>query len=1003
MGVSRWYNSVTTKIWLFFGSDVNSEKYGYMHAAVKHQDENLINYLLARKANINLANKDGYTPLYLALRAHDVKIANTLFEKGAVLDMGMKGHATLLHNSVKERQKDTIEFLIKKGADINFVDEGGNVPTHYSLIAYTTKPDILVPDPELFKLLVDNGANLDACNPTTKATLLHTAVQNGVTEAVRILLDKSNQLNSVDESGNTAICYSIALHKQDLFDLLVKANADLTIFNPNTKSTLLHIAASYGNAYAVESLISKEVIDKNSLDAYGYSPMGRALIKGHVDIAYMLDNKGATLDVSVEGSELINKAAEYGHINSIGFLVNYGVDINSYDSQGNIPVYYALTGKNDVFKYICSLNGNVNFKDAQGNSLLHNSVKLDDSVKVNTLLKNGADVHTRNDEGKSPLYDALDRENGSIAKTIIRYESPASLKKVIAQYEPEILTSYFITKAAKNGIESVIEFYIQLRSDCSQVPNLDNTVYQALYNNHYKCAEKLFYKLGATFNERDPENKELLHHSVKNNWYENADTIIKFGISPDAEDSYYNIPLHYSIQNNNVEMVSLLLQHGASPNKVNPGNNKAPLLEAVEKGQNNIVTQLCNMGAKVDSKSFVFAINHASADIADYLRSKSSSDVLNSKDPVTGKYPVQLAIERGQATFAKNMLEDRKVKVVAKSEFKSILDMKQHYSESGSVSLVEALLNRMNLDINGKHFEGGQTFLHLAAKYGHSGIIDYLTSRGANKDIKDDKGETAADVAIVANNLNTVIAKLMPDVIPEPKKEVMVIEKPVFIEKTVFVQQPHETQQYKIPHNIQPSAPPVDSSTNKEDATDFFRSFKFLVNSKHFSESKTAELITRLFNNTNPSINEKAFDGGQTCLHLAVKSGNLSVVDFLKSRGANPDIKDDNGNTAADLLSGKTEVGKLYIPSSDQTIEQHDNAAKMGYAGPGGYPGPEGGYSSPSVGGYAGPGGYTPEPGAYYGRSTIASLPFDRENPLPSQEGSDNLVQPTSPADAYHQ
>jgi ankyrin repeat protein len=115
MGLGRLWNSVTTKIWLFFGSDVNNEKYAYLHNAVYYQDENLINYLLDRKADINLANKDGYTALYLALKENDIQAANVLFEKGAVLDMNMKGHATLLHKAVKEKQPDIINLLIKKG------------------------------------------------------------------------------------------------------------------------------------------------------------------------------------------------------------------------------------------------------------------------------------------------------------------------------------------------------------------------------------------------------------------------------------------------------------------------------------------------------------------------------------------------------------------------------------------------------------------------------------------------------------------------------------------------------------------------------------------------------------------------------------------------------------------------------------------------------------------------------------------------------------------------
>jgi ankyrin repeat protein len=258
---------------------------------------------------------------------------------------------------------------------------------------------------------------------------------------------------------------------------------------------------------------------------------------------------------------------------------------------------------------------------------------------------------------------------------------------------------------------------------------------------------------------------------------------MRFGVDTNAEDSQHgHTPLHYAIRRESLDMLKLLLQNKADPNKIDSGSNKAPLLEAVEQGNKHIVTELCERGAIVDSKSLIYAIKYTISDIDQHLHSKSSSDVLNSKDPISGKYPVQLAIESSKFRLAKDMIEDRKVKVVVKSEFQSILNTKK-YSESASVALIKTLFDRTNPSINDKIFEGGQTFLHLAAKAGNSMIINFLKEHGADLSIKDEKGNTAADLATLSGKDSSIIAILASEekVSESTKKEVIVVEKPGFI------------------------------------------------------------------------------------------------------------------------------------------------------------------------------------------------------------------------------
>lgn len=54
---------------------------------------------------------------------------------------------------------------------------------------------------------------------------------------------------------------------------------------------------------------------------------------------------------------------------------------------------------------------------------------------------------------------------------------------------------------------------------------------------------------------------------------------------------------------------------------------------------------------------------------------------------------------------------------------------------------------------------------------------------------------------------------------------------------------------------------------------------------------------------------------GNTALLLAVKEGNLDIVKELMKRGANPEIRDNNGNHAIDIVLSKSDDGDVHVDS----------------------------------------------------------------------------------------
>lgn len=91
--------------------------------------------------------------------------------------------------------------------------------------------------------------------------------------------------------------------------------------------------------------------------------------------------------------------------------------------------------------------------------------------------------------------------------------------------------------------------------------------------------------------------------------------------------------------------------------------------------------------------------------------------------------------------------------------------------------------------------------------------------------------------------------------------------------------------------------------------------FEYIPAEHHFL---SAELLIE----NGASVNAQDYLG-QTALHVDVKEGNISAVQFLLNHGADPRIKDSQGRTAFDLAASD-DMKKAF--NRAQTSSEHDNA-----------------------------------------------------------------------------
>ena len=226
--------------------NITPEKYNIaLLAAAQNGNSKLITLLITAGADVNTANKWGYTPLFWA--AHN-------------------GHT------------ECVKLLIDAVADVNMADRWGKTPLYVAALNGCT---------ECVKLLIDAKADVNMADEDGK-TPLYRAAEKGHTECVKILINAKADVNMADEDGKTPLYGAAEKGHTECVKLLIDAKADVNKAN-KYGYTPLHMAASWGHKECVKLLIAAGA-DVNKADKDGKTPLKYAKTE---EIKRLLRDAGA--------------------------------------------------------------------------------------------------------------------------------------------------------------------------------------------------------------------------------------------------------------------------------------------------------------------------------------------------------------------------------------------------------------------------------------------------------------------------------------------------------------------------------------------------------------------------------------------------------------------------------------------------------------------------------------------------------------------------------------
>ena len=220
---------------------VSAGRYTPLTAAARWGNAKDMKTLLARGANANLRDPDGYTPLLRAIFSNTENV-KVLLDNGADANVTSAWGDTALSRVGEDN--DAIRVLQAAGAKKNPIAEGATDALGNTALMLAARSG----DTKEMQRLIAAGADVNAANQAGNTALLMAADAHQA-NAVKMLLDKGAKVNAANGEGETALMRG--RWSPDVINLLLKKGATVHAQNKNGETALGIIegeAEAYGGS-----------------------------------------------------------------------------------------------------------------------------------------------------------------------------------------------------------------------------------------------------------------------------------------------------------------------------------------------------------------------------------------------------------------------------------------------------------------------------------------------------------------------------------------------------------------------------------------------------------------------------------------------------------------------------------------------------------------------------------------------------------------------------------
>ena len=145
-----------------------------LHWAAVTGDEDLLEFLLSRKVNVEPGDRSGWTPLHTSVWTAQRAVTKRLLAAGVNLNAATDNGHTSLHFAAMRNQREAAKALLEAGARIDLADKNGRTPVDWAVLKNAES---------IIELLITHGAEQPAIartheiSPALTAPIMETGIK----------------------------------------------------------------------------------------------------------------------------------------------------------------------------------------------------------------------------------------------------------------------------------------------------------------------------------------------------------------------------------------------------------------------------------------------------------------------------------------------------------------------------------------------------------------------------------------------------------------------------------------------------------------------------------------------------------------------------------------------------------------------------------------------------------------------------------------------------------
>jgi uncharacterized protein len=360
-----------------------ANRYGItpLSLAATNGNAQMIEVLIKAGADPNAATPDGETVLMTAARTGNADAVKALVDHGANVNAKEKWQdQTALMFAAAENNAAAVKVLVQAGADMNVHSKVWNFPEYryetngmavfqlprggWTALMFAARQNAL----DAAAMLADLKADLNTTDPDG-TTALHLAVINVHYDLASMLLNKGADPNVPDASGMTALYAAVDMRAPA--GMMTRPNPKLSA--EIDAAEMIKIFLSHGanpNARLKKPIIGRHnnLVGDTSLGE-GATALMRAAKTNDIPIMRALLDGGA--DPTLTLKDRTTTAMMATSLEAIKLLVEHGVDVNAFNTNGQTIVHSAAgRGANAIIQYAAEKGARLDKKDKQGRTPL---------------------------------------------------------------------------------------------------------------------------------------------------------------------------------------------------------------------------------------------------------------------------------------------------------------------------------------------------------------------------------------------------------------------------------------------------------------------------------------------------------------------------------------------------------------------------------------------------------------------------------------------------------